>query len=307
MYFPYFRGRQFELLALREMVEKRVMSSKIIPIVEPVKVSSTFLKTLEVYKRFNKSIAVIANPKVGSFNTEINEELNIKYKEKYLNVLANNSRIIFMNLLDKNSDPSEFIEKYSKNMGTICEDKDAIGVYEKFFLSEDTKFNLIPDESSYRRKIKTNKVLLADKFNKKPRNTDYADKIDEPFSDDHLYYLEDGYVGFADYSVIGKEYNETGFAPYAVAIHIVYFDEDKSLRIRHFVSDSNEDYRDTTKKFQEALSKLIEWNQEKKLSTIAINEFGELYRKESYPGLGTVKKLTIMHHLEMIGEYLDKG
>ena len=32
------------------------------------------------------------------------------------------------------------------------------------------------------------------------------------FSEDNLYYQEDGYVGFADYSVVGEEYSETGFA-----------------------------------------------------------------------------------------------
>lgn len=41
MYFPILRGRQFELLALRECVNQGLLSNKIIPIVEPVKVSST--------------------------------------------------------------------------------------------------------------------------------------------------------------------------------------------------------------------------------------------------------------------------
>ena len=40
MYFPIFRGRQFELLALRECVSRGILSNLIIPIVEPVKVSS---------------------------------------------------------------------------------------------------------------------------------------------------------------------------------------------------------------------------------------------------------------------------
>lgn len=35
MYFPILRGRQFELLALRECVNKSLLSNKIIPIVEP--------------------------------------------------------------------------------------------------------------------------------------------------------------------------------------------------------------------------------------------------------------------------------
>ena len=306
MYFPYLRGRQFELIALRELVEKHVLSNRITPIIEPVKLSSTLIKTLEAYGANNKQLAIITNPKVGSFNSDMRDEKNQKLKENLLVSLRENDNILFMNLLRINSKPEKFIEKHADNMGTICFDKDAIPVYETYFAKTDVKYNLIPDESGFRRKIRKNRVLLGDKFNKRDRNNDYMKVSDEPFSEDHLYYLEDGYVGFADYSVIGEEYSETGFAPYAVAIHIVYFDKDDSLRIRHFVSDSNDDISDPAGKFQEALSKLVAWNEEKQLDTVAMKEFEDLYRRETYPGLGTVKKLSIMHHLELIGRYLDK-
>ena len=48
------------------------------------------------------------------------------------------------------------------------------------------------------------------------------------------------------------------------------------------------------------------WNEAKQLDTVAMKEFEDLYHREAYPGLGTVKKLSIMHHLELIGRYLDK-
>ena len=237
MYFPYLRGRQYELIALRELVQKGVLSSRITPIIEPVKLSSSLVKTIEIYGGNNKQLAIITNPKVGSFSSDIMEEKNQKLKEHFSGILKESNNILFMNLLRPNSKPEEFIEKHADNMGTICYDKDAIPIYESYFSETDVKYNLIPDESGFRRKIRKNRVLLADKFNKLDRNNDYIEVDDEPFSEDHLYYQEDGYVGFADYSVVGKEYNETGFAPYAVAIHIVYFDKDDSLRVKHFVSD----------------------------------------------------------------------
>lgn len=49
MYFPYLRGRQFELIALRELLENDRMSEKIIPIIEPINPSSTLLKTLKCF------------------------------------------------------------------------------------------------------------------------------------------------------------------------------------------------------------------------------------------------------------------
>ncbi len=306
MYYPYLRGRQFELIALRELVEKEVLSNKITPIIEPVKLSSTLIKTIQTYGDNNKKLAIISNPKVGNFRSEIQEEKNQKLKESFKISLKENSNMLFINFLKKGSEPQKFIEKHSDSMGTICTDKDAIPIYETFFADTGVICNLVPDESGFRRKIRKNRVLLEDKFNKLDRNNDYIEVDDEPFSEDHLYYKEDGYIGFADYSVVGKEYNETGFAPYAVAIHVVYFDTDDSLRIKHFVSDSNDDISDPARKFQEALSKLVKWNNEKRLDTVAMKEFEELYRREAYPGLGTVKKLTIMHHLELVGRYLDK-
>ena len=306
MYFPYLRGRQFELIALRELVEKGVLSSRITPIIEPVKLSSTLVKTIEAYGENSKQLAIITNPKVGSFSSDAKEEKNQKLKESLFASLKENNNILYMYLLRTSSKPEKFIAKHADNMGTICNDKDAIPVYETNFSETDVKFNLIPDESGFRRKVRKNRVLLADKFNKQERNNDYIEIDDEPFSEDHLYYSEDGYVGFADYSVVGEEYNETGFAPYAVAIHIVYFDTDESLRVKHFVSDSNDDISDPAGKFQEALAKLVEWNEGKQLDTVAMKEFEDLYRREAYPGLGTVKKLSIMHHLELIGRYLDK-
>lgn len=71
MYFPYLRGRQFELIALRELAEKGVLSSRIMPIIEPVKLSSTLIKTIQAYGVNNKKIAIITNPKVGSFNSPL--------------------------------------------------------------------------------------------------------------------------------------------------------------------------------------------------------------------------------------------
>jgi len=169
------------------------------------------------------------------------------------------------------------------------------------------KYVLIPDESAFKRKVRDNKVLFNDRFQKKSRNVDYQESVDEFFSDDHLYYQEDGFVGFSDYSVIGSEYSEAGFAPYAVVIHIVYFAADRTLRIRHFVSDSNNDISNPALKYYEALQKLKDWYSTKEHQvneTMGLNTFLKHYKGKSYSGLGTIKKLSLMHHLELMGKYL---
>lgn len=307
MYLPYLRGRQFELIALRELVEKEVLSEKVIPIIEPVKLSSTLIKTITKYKEEERVLCIIANPQVGGFYDDYQDSKNEKLVEQFNKEISETDTLLFAKILKpKDASAEAFIEKHGNSMITICTNKDAIPIHEKYFADQDVKFNLIPDDSGFRRKIRSNRVMLDDKFNKLERNTDYSKIDDEPFSEDHLYYLEDGYKGFADYSVVGNEYSDTGFAPYAVAIHIVYFADDDSLRVKHFVSDSNDDISDPAGKFREALSKLVEWNQTMRLNTLGMMEFEDLYEREAYPGLGTVKKLSIMHHFELLGNYLDK-
>lgn len=165
---------------------------------------------------------------------------------------------------------------------------------------------LIPDESAFRRQVKKDRVLLADRFTKCQRNSDYEKNNDEFFSNDHVYFSQDGYVGFSDYSIIGDDYLESGFAPYAIAIHILYFDK-KDLRVHHFVSDNNEDIQNPAGKFYEAVGKLVRWSQNHEIKqTYGLMKFIELYNNGSYPGLGSVKKLSLMHHLELVGNYLDE-
>lgn len=308
MYFPYLRGRQFELIALRELVENSILSNNIIPIIEPVKLSATLIKMLQVFHGADKKVALVRNPQVGNFVAELKKDDNALIKEKLYRLIESDA---IFNALFLNAHSEKSIAKLLENGGrisdmiTICKNEDNIPVYEKIHALENPMYNLIPDESVFRRNIRNNRVMMDNKFKKQSRNTDYAEIEDEPFSADHLYYKEDGYVGFSDYSIIGNEYSEAGFAPFAVAIHIVYFDGKRSLRIKHFVSDTNDDINDPAGKFAEAVKKLIDWNKTQKLDTFGINAFTEMYEHETYPGLGTVKKLSVMHHLELIGRFLD--
>ena len=57
----------------------------------------------------------------------------------------------------------------------------------------------------------------------------------------------------------------------------------------------------------EAVTKLAVWyyhGQERQL-TSGLQIFLNHYKNHTYPGLPTLKKLSIMHHLELIGRYLD--
>ena len=308
MYFPILRGRQFELLALRECVSNNILSDRIIPVVEPVKVSTTHTKTIETFIKAGKSIAIIHNPQVGSWLKDLRKENNAKVYEQVQKQLKNDNVISSFYVTDNFDSCVNFGNENGnpiESLLLICNNPDFIRIYEKVVGNRTPRYNLIPDKGDYRRRIRANRVMCEDHFPKQTRNIDYSSIETEFFSSDHLYYAEDGYVGFSDYSVVGEEYSETGFAPYAVAIHIVYFDKSNILRIAHFVSDSNDDISDPAGKFAEAVGKLIEWNKSMKLDTIGIKELEAAYKNKTYPGLGVVKKYSIMHHLELMSRYLD--
>lgn len=312
MYFPYVRGRQYELLALYELTANGLLDNNVIPLIEPVKLSPTLINVMANFVKINHPLAIISNPVIPTFMKEWENVDKTTYKQRFIEQYE--KKAIIKSLIIK-PDANQQLDYWDKNgvnkadLLVINTNRDFLDFYESTFGIIAPKYSLIPDESAFRRRVHHNKVLLDDKFETQSRNADYEKSPDEFFSDDHLYYKNDGFIGFSDYSIVGKEYMETGFAPYAVAIHVVYFAPDKTLRIKHFVSDSNDDITNPALKYYQAVSKLAAWYNIKPHPvdmTCGLRTLLQHYEQQSYHGLGTVKKLSLMHHLELIGKFLHE-
>lgn len=310
MYFPYLRARQFELIALKELVEENLIGKYIIPIIEPIKVTTTLSNTLSAFSKNEKAIAVVKNPTVGDFLTELKKtDSEEKKKVNLLQEIKKDNVINAYIINQKNAATlKERVDSEKINLDKviiISKKRECLNPYLNVFGKFKPLYSLIPDDRTFRRSVQGKKVVFEDRYNKLERNVDYYD-IDEFFSEDHLYFDDEGYEGFGDYTVVGKDFNEAGFAPLAVAIHIVYFDDNQSLWIKHFVSDSNEDIKDPARKFEEAVSKLVKWTEKEKIFlTKGLKELTGCYHTGKYPGLGTIKKLSIMHHLELMNIFLE--
>ncbi len=309
LYYPYFRGRQFELIALRELVtEKRLGTAGIIPVVEPVKLSSTLISTLQAFVDADKSIGVVINPVYGNFLDEVassDEETRNKVRDLFSQPSLFRAYIQRRNIDVVVDKQLKFLRANSDRSIAVYQSPEMLEA--SLALQQKMNFSygmsLVPDSISFRRKIRANRILFHDCFNKKPRNSDYRDDEDELFSEDILYYTDDGYSGFGDYSIIGQEYVDGGFAPWAVAFHIVYKSGEGALRIRHFVSDRNDGIEDAPGKFAEAaraFSKWLESDGKDCLRTLGITRICDAYQSGQYPGLGALKKFAIMHHLELV-------
>lgn len=302
MYLPYLRGKQYELLAIRELIDKDLISNKIFPVIEPIKLSSTLEKTINLAKSKKFKIALIFNPEVGDL-----KDKKDKIFEKYSNLLKDD--FLFYGYITNINMQKDMATLKSKNVVGYDQillthtKKDFIQEYVDTFSSDTPAYNLIPDQRMGR-KVKDGKILFADHFLIRKRNSDYALEPDEFFSDDHLYYLEEGFVGFSDYSTISSQYFSSGFLPRAVAIHIIYLDGDNVFRVKHFVSDYNDDISDTPRKFYEALEKLVGWKSDSETDTYALRIFQKHFDEQTYPGLGSLKKLSLMHHIELVDQFL---
>lgn len=312
MYFPYLRGKQFELIALRELCSLLGRSNHLSPIIEPVKEATVTLeKTIDCLIRANINFNLIVNPQVGDFKKNYTPLLSLinnklaQYENFQPTVIVDHNTV-FKNLKKIVS------ASPSKDLTVICLNiPNDIEVFFDFLEEKDVKYVIINEDINSKRflrdirKLDLNKISLTDPFISEKRNADYSKEDHKFFSDEHLFYKEEGFVGYSDYTVIGKEYIESGFLPYAVAIHLTYPQKNKEFWIKHFVSDSNEDTTDVAGKFGEALIKLIDFIDKNSIDTLACEEFRKLASTESYPGLGSIKKLSIMNHIELVNNYFE--
>lgn len=303
MYFPFLRGRQFELLALRELLENDLIGDNIIPIIEPVRLSSSLLKTVELFNKKNHQLVFVQNPSVGAYPVSMEgEQPNPLYEN--LEIALDKDNVIKAYIFQDNN---EIIVNDMQNSIAIIDSVDDISSYLEACKKEKPLYTLIPDRRSIKRNVKGEKIILEDSFIKQKRNVDYKNNTDEFFSDWHREYIEEGYKGFSDYSIVGSEYSESGFAPKAVAIHIVYLSSEDDLRVHHFVSENNTDSKDTAGKFGEAVAKIKHWCTEHKIpETRGLKAFYDYCDTGRFPGLGVVKKCSIMHHLELMSKRLGE-
>ncbi|AZQ59226.1 hypothetical protein EJ994_10570 [Maribacter sp. MJ134] len=307
MYLPYLRGKQFELIALRELCSLFPQElNKISPIIEPVKASSTIKSTLAEFVNRNANFNLIINPRVGDLEGQYERIIEIitssipsEYNNYQLAVIIDTKTernlgtlIEFVNELDLTFNGITLIHKTEINSQNIEVLNNQLNIiYNVIYFQKTSR--------RYYREFEANTLVsLDDYFIEQSRNADYLNQ-ESDFSKEYRYYIQDGFVGFSDFLTIGDSYSESGFLPRAVAIHLSYL-ENEQIKVKHFVSDSNEDVADIGGKFSEAINKLVIWCNEKNLNTAAINEFRDLKERGHFPGLGTLKKLSIMNHIELI-------
>lgn len=308
VYYPYFRGKQYELVTIRESASL-LTESEFVPIIEPVRESLRGLqRTLTELNETRCESIVILNPKVGDL---------IGRSREIQDCVAGFDCAGVGLIGDVRTSP--------RKLATLCKDHlrekkvtivhagigDAriLATQLGSHLGEIRHVFLEPKCGKlYRRHFKgADRALIRDGFDRKT-NRDYPPY--ERFSELHLTFDDEGMDGFGDFLIVGDEYSETGGPAYAVAIHITAIDEnkDEEMWVFHFKSDRVDTPKDPAGKFLEALQHL--YNEVTKPNspikrTSAVDEFIRLHSSRHFPGLGYVKKLSMKHHLETLSGFLS--
>ncbi|HEY8037951.1 MAG TPA: sce7725 family protein [Methylobacter sp.] len=311
MYHPYFRGKQNELITIRENAQL-LKKSRFVPIIEPVKESLGGLtKALSAIVDAEGEVIVIVNPYHGDHSTNGDGILSFLQHE-----FKENQNISLGVLLSEDvsiTNVEDFCASFKTSDITLIH----AGFTDAKLLAESlgdeiSKMRHVFFEDNcgklYRKHFKSpRRVLLRDGFQKR---TNREHPSVEFFSDLHVTYEEELMDGFGDFLIVGDDYSETGGPAYAVAIHLTFIDSDKDdeMHIHHFKSIRQDDPKDPAGKFLEALDKLVdELNRPKTkiLRTSAVEEFLDLHQRGHFPGLGYVKKLSMKHHIETLANFFE--
>lgn len=309
MYFPYMRGKQFELAALKE-VAPRLNSTKVSPIIEPINDNIDRLcATIEVLNNHNVIPHVIINPQVGDLASDSPELLNVELSKRTVSFIPcirlHNQNILYVNTL----------------LQQLINDSVPFSLY----LQEDIQSNITPYTSnsvaniiqnlnryshSFRNSLPRS-VIVDSSFPSKPRNADYS-RAPQFFSDAHVSYVTpmiQHQIGFGDFLTIDDAWSTSGGPAFVIALHITYIEQSNSnMYVKHSLSTKNpNDQSDPAGKFKEALQEMIDFaNATPSLdqNTLGFQEYIKIHVNGTYHALGVPKKLSMMHHIETINNCL---
>jgi hypothetical protein len=315
VYYPFIRGKQFELLMLREMAPK-IAQWDFVPIIEPVKGNFPALKrALEALVDSNCHFIVIANPGVGELQAN-SSSLWREVLDDQLRDYANYSVGLNLSASETLDTAQNFFNQHSLPTAVIhCGFSDGKGLSSLIARRTPniTEHVFVEQHSTtlYRKHFKgegVKRILVQDGFIVR-NNRDYPPS--EPFSELYLTYQDMGCDAFGDFLIVGSEYKDGGGPAYAIAIHLTYADPsaDNAIAIRHYVSRQVDTPKDPAGKYLEALQKLsddVRAYQSPILQTDAVSEYLQLYEEQHFPGLGYTKKLSMQHHLELIAHLLNE-
>ncbi|RRK11290.1 hypothetical protein D1831_03425 [Lactiplantibacillus garii] len=299
LYTPYFRGRMYDLLALKTLAEQHRLGPHVVPIIEPVRDSKELQQTVATFIKVRQPFSLIANPQVSVYGLNPNKLHPLPDLSPYpfFHPAAILAADFSRDFLTTTTGQTSFL---------IAPNYPLLKAYEHSAILKRTTL-VIPDEARLHQIAGNQAILLTDPVATPHHVADYGLLTDEYFAPANWDNAPFGYQGFGDFSLVGKPYFDRGMPSRAIALHVIYVTRNGTLRIHHCVSDSNTSMRGQKQKFSEALAKLTAWAPTHLTGlnrTPALDELLAYGNLRKFSGLGTVKKLSLMHHLQLMHRLL---
>lgn len=283
VYYPYFRGKQFDLLALKTLAQSEKLSENIQPVIEPVKNSATLQGTLKELTKKERSFYLIDNPQAGDFLTEDG-------LQQLAEITVPKAHII------------DSLWEGAKDPQLLVADKAAaITRFSANLVSEVPV--IVPLEFRILEKVSGPKILSEDPFTR-VRNSFYPENRDESFTDSYRTFRRRGFVGFSDFTLDSRIYYDKSYPSRTLVLHLTY-PTSTEVRIRHFTAAAEEI------PFKEQYFQIMEQvlSEESRLfgeeRTAGLQLLVDAYEAARFPGMGVMRKAAVMHHLEIIGRVLQ--
>lgn len=302
-YFPFLRGKQNELLALRELAANIADNGNVIPIVEPVNSNGTTQKSITRFMQENMSFIFICNPIHGDFPHDPKklEDMAISLE---LSDYGNWIPALYIRESTAQRELEDFLEKYDEyKLALIYYGRPQEGSILSKAKSANIKHHIFVHgrlDSHYVESIPLRKrVIVTDQFHRQ-NNADYPDR--QFFTDWNTSRGNKDNVNFGDFSIVGDYFQKGGSQPYAVALHHIHFKENSySLDVSHFKSDRRSTKADPSGKIAEAVRHLVdELDYLVPNDTQACDEYRAINKDRRRTNLGRMKGLAIKHHLEVM-------
>lgn len=310
MYFPFLRGKQNELLALRECVDKLAESGEVIPIIEPVNCdSAAILRCVNILSEKGVKHILVFNSHNGDIGrtpsemARLVEEVKSKVSICHFAFIIDNTTQpkdinYFLNSIG--DDPYSFIHSDSCSEGSLlCEASSSPNFQYHIFIESGVSK---PYQNQFR---DFKRVVISNSFRSVNKNSEYSDPNHEFYTNAHLTYKTDGLTGFGDYTILSDRFRSGGGQPYSAALHLTHeADENKGIWVRHFLSEVY-DYpiSDQAALIHEALPEMVKFITQYKdyfSFSESVEEILKIHEEGRATSLGNMKKLSIKHHIELL-------
>lgn len=307
MYFPLLRGKQYELIALREFAEANPGNTWLCPIIEPVRVlHDTLIRAAGVMSKCKMNYCVILNPVRGDYAIRSNRFEILDFLRKFDELDVKPIPAFYAD--GKCHEVKQSIEAFGlKDVMLIFEGSFDIEASNELCNHNAVSYIVCAEadsRSNSRYLMKTGKhiIRLDDRFEVRKPNTSYRGIDEDSYTEEFYYYRDDNFYGFSDYCVLPKEFVEGGTTPTAIAIHLSYRKKEDSIWVRHFVSDESCDNLNVRSKFENAMNYLKNFYNDTP-TTPSVDWL--ISHSSKYPGLGVLKKVTVLNHMQLITTILS--